>query len=367
MGQLFGSRSVLATSGDTHKRQRKLLNPHFHGAKMKALGGVMASVIRAHSDRLTTGDLVVMSEFAQALTLDVILETAFGADKAFDRAHARDVLLGAVSSISPVTVFSRFLRTPRFPPWRRFLDARARFDGWIDDLVRERRARDESGSDLLGLLLDVQYDDGAGLSDAEIRDQLMALLVAGHETTAVALAWAVYWLHRDPATLARLRGELATHDATSPPESIGRLPYLQAVISETLRIEPIVTDVPRVCRSDLSVGEWTVPAGEAVIINISAILADPDLFPAPHEFRPERFLDRTFSVGEFMPFGGGHRRCLGAAFAELELAIAIAEIAGRWDLALADASPEKAVRRNVTMGPARGVRVKVVGRRRAPD
>lgn len=143
------------------------------------------------------------------------------------------------------------------------------------------------------------------------------------------------------------------------------LPYLQAVISETLRIEPVVTDLARICRAPLSLGSWTVPAGELVVVNVSAIHADEALFPEPSRFRPERFLERTFAPGEFMPFGGGARRCLGAAFAESELALGLAAIAGSWELALADQTPERAVRRNITMGPKRGVRVQVVGAREA--
>jgi cytochrome P450 len=137
--------------------------------------------------------------------------------------------------------------------------------------------------------------------------------------------------------------------------------YLGAVICETLRIEPIVTDVSRICRQPLALGPWQVPQGELALVNVSAILDDPELFPEPRRFRPERFLERTFSAAEFLPFGGGHRRCLGAAFAEAELAIALAAIVSGWSLDLAEKEPERSVRRNITMGPKNGVRVRVLG------
>jgi cytochrome P450 len=367
LGDLFGSRSVLATSGAIHKRQRKLLNPRFHGSHVRALLGVMQRVVGA---RLTdfaraaeTGEVIAMADFGQALTLDVILETTFGASEGLDRAASRKMLQGLIQALSPLFVFAPLLRSPWFPPWRTFIRRRAAFDAWVDDLVAARRRAHVLGNDILGMLLEATYDDGAPMDDAEIREQLMTLLVAGHETTAVAFAWAVYFLLREPSSLARLRGELDALGPNAAPDAIVRLPYLGAVISETLRIEPVVTDVARVCRKPLALGKWQVPEGELALVNLSSILDNEELFPEPRRFRPERFLERNYSVGEFVPFGGGHRRCLGAAFAEAELATALAAIASHWELALASAEPERSVRRNITMGPKGRVRVRVVRRR----
>ncbi len=365
--EIFGSQSVLATSGGTHRRQRKLLNPRFHGGHIKSLAATMQEVVRSHLARFErarrTGEVIVMSDLAQELTLDIILETAFGQGGDIDRQEARKVLNRVVDSLAPVTIFSWVLRTRLFPPWKRFLAARAAFDAWIDRLVAARRARGASGTDILGMLLDARYEDGSTMDDAEIRDQMMGLLTAGHETTAVALAWAVYWLIREPKEAAEVRRAVEELGADPSPEAFAKIPRLEAFISETLRIEPIITDVQRICCKPLALGEWTVPAGETVSVNISAILSDPEIFPEPERFRPARFLERTFHTGELMPFGGGSRRCLGAAFAEMELGIAIATIATEWDLALADRAPERSVRRNITMGPERGVRVKVLGAR----
>jgi cytochrome P450 len=232
-------------------------------------------------------------------------------------------------------------------------------------MIARRRARHDMGTDLLGLLLEARYDDGGAMDDAEIRDLLMTLLLAGHETTAIALAWAVYWLLREPAAMSNLRGAIDALGPEPSGEALTRLPYMQAVISETLRIEPVITDFGRVCRVPMTLGPYTVPAGDIIVINVSALLASEKVFPEPQRFRPERFLDTSFSAWQFMPFGfgGGHRRCLGAAFAEAELAVALGAIAGEWELALAEGPPERAVRRNITMGPRHGVRVRVVGAR----
>jgi cytochrome P450 len=367
LADMFGAFSVLATSGPLHKRQRKLLNPRFHGVRVRAFLETIQRVVRERLDTFrvaaTEDRVVVMSELAQALTLDVIIETVFGESVGLERPKARAILQDLIGALSSAFVFARALRSPLFPPWRRYARRRADFDAWVDGVIERRRGRGIMGADILGLLLEARYDDGSAMEDAEIRDILMTLLLAGHETTAIALAWAVYWLLREPTALARLREAIDALGREPSAEALVRLPYLQAVISETLRIEPVVTDIGRLCRVPLTVGAYTVPAGELAIVNVSAILTSEKLFPEPRRFRPERFVDTSFSAWQFMPFGGGHRRCLGAAFAEAELAVAIGAIAGEWELKLAESTPERAVRRNITMGPRHGVRVRVVGAR----
>jgi cytochrome P450 len=265
-----------------------------------------------------------------------------------------------LDGFSPAVLFSKHVRTPLFPPWRRFVAARDDFYALARDALAARRAGKASGDDILGMLIDARFDDGAAMSDEEIHAHLLTLLIAGHETTAIALAWGAYFLAREPEILAKLRVELRGVSAT---DAIARLPFLGAVCDETLRVRPVVPDVVRPVREATSIGEWKVPAGDAIIIALQAILSDPAVFPDPERFRPERFLERKFSPAEFPPFGGGHRRCLGATFAEMELRVVLATLAAGWDIELVDGDPEPSVRRNVTMAPGRGVRVRL--RRRA--
>ncbi len=365
VGDIFGRRAVIATARARHRRQRKLMNPRFHGARIKSFLAAMQRVTDTHlATRAATPDAVlVMNLLTQSLTVDIILETIFGADPGLDRARGRTILTEAVGAVTPSVIGSRYLRRGWFAPWRNFEAARGRFDAWIDEMLAARKARGETGDDMLGLLLDARDEDGAPMDDAEIRDQMFTLLVAGHETTATAISWGVYYLARQPEVLAKLRAELDALGPQASPESIAKAPYLSAIGSASLRIAPVVTDVVRVCRNDFPLGGYVVPAGQTIFVLLCAVLRDPRLFPEPTVFRPERFLERTFTAAEFAPFGGGSRRCLGAAFAESEMALVLASIARDWDVTLADSEPEECVRRNLTMGPKHGVRVRL--RRRA--
>jgi cytochrome P450 len=367
---LFGPEAVITVSGERHKRLRKLLNPRFHGTQVKGFLSVMQRVVREHVARLgqaqQSGEVVVATDFAQAIALDVIVETVFGESEGLDRPAAREVLRNMVHAFHPSILAGGIFQKPWFPPWRRLLRARGGFDSWANEQIRSRRARGEDalGSDVLGVMLAARYEDGSPMSDSELRDQLITLLLAGHETSATALAWSIYYLARTPEVLAKLRSELDALGPDPAPEALVRLPYLDAVVSETLRIEPIVTDVLRVCREPFTLADkWTVPKGEVVAVMLASIMKDARVFAEPERFRPERFLEKKFGIAEFLPFGGGTRRCLGAAFAEAELALAVAELAQRWEIQLESSEPERATRKNVTMGPARGVRIRVLGRR----
>jgi cytochrome P450 len=361
VGDIFGRRAVIAIAGARHRRQRKLMNARFHGARIKTFLTGMQRVTHEHLEKLTAAPdaVVVVNQLTQSLTVDIILETIFGSDPALDRARGRTLLTEAVGAVVPSVIGSRYLRTSWFAPWKNFEEARGRFDAWIDEMLAARKQRGEVGDDMLGLLLDARDEEGQPMDAAEIRDQMFTLLVAGHETTATAISWGVYHLARQPETLARLRAEIDALGPDASPESLVRAPYLSAVVSESLRIEPVVTDVVRVCRNDFPLGGYVVPAGQIIFVLVCAVLRDPRLFPAPTTFRPERFLERSFTAAEFAPFGGGTRRCLGAAFAESEMALVIGAIARDWEVTLADSDPEVGVRRNLTMGPKRGVRVRM--------
>jgi cytochrome P450 len=372
---IFGTHAVIATWGSAHKKQRKLLNPHFNGQRIKAAYDTMSRVVRARLMDVPRGKTIALTDVTQSIALDIILATVFGEASPSELDRGRIVLRGMVKSFSPAILPTARLHSRFFPPWRRYAESRANFDRWVDGLIADRRSRGHLGDDLLGLFLVTRYDDeslvdgsrgsaegatrdGANMSDAEIRDQLVTLLLAGHETSATAIAWAIYFLHRSPAVLARLRDELGDLS----PDALVKNPYLSAVCSEALRMEPVVTDVLRVCRERFQLREWTLEKGEPIAVMMTGILKNARVFPEPDRFRPERFLEKTYSATEFLPFGGGSRRCLGAAFAEAEMAIAVGILVREHNLELADRE-ERSVRHNITMGPARGVRVRFVGRR----
>ncbi|MDQ3035426.1 MAG: cytochrome P450 [Myxococcota bacterium] len=365
-------RSLLVSSGEQHKRDRKLLTPPFHGARMRAYGTQTRALARAGLDaRFAPGAQVTTQDVTTAITLDVILATVFGVQPGPAEDEGRAILGQVVREFHPAILFTKKLHTTLFPPWRRFLVTRERFRAWLGARIAEAHERMRAGAgdeSVLGLMLAARYDDGTEMSDSDIAVQLVTLLIAGHETTSIALAWAVHWLLRDPAALARLRAELDALGPDADPESIAKLPYLGAVCDETMRMNPIITEVLRALKKPLRVpgpdgAEIEVPAGIGVGVGIAAIHEDPAIYPEPHRFRPERFLERKYGPFEHLPFGGGHRRCIGAAFAMYEMKLVLATMVSEWNLELARPGAERPVRRNVTMGPEHGVPIRVLGRR----
>ena len=356
LDSLVGSRSILVSSGALHRRQRKLVVPPFHGQRMRAYGAAMREVARDHAARWPRGTELRLHDATLQISLDVILRTVFGVAAGPDIEDARRVVEGALSALSPVLVFTKATQHPLVPAWRRFLRAKEDFDAFVARCLARRRAAGEGGDDIVSMFLAARAEDGSAMPDEEIRDHLLALLVAGHETTAIALAWMVYLVCSDPEVLAKLRAELdAAGDADA--DVIAKLPYLSAVWDETLRLEPIVTDVVRTLREPLELGGFLIPKGACVGVAIDVIHRDPTLYPEPERFRPERFLERRMSAFEHLPFGGGHRRCVGAAFSEYEGKLVLAELLRTLDFELK--SKERRVRRNVTMAPEHGVRVVV--------
>jgi cytochrome P450 family 110 len=360
---LFGKSSVLLTAGSTHRRQRKLLAPPLNGPRLRAFGATMQELADKHVAKLAPGTAFRALKLSTAFTLEVIIRTVFGVEHE-DDPEARELrgMLGAlVHEVPALAVFAHPLRTPWYPPWARYLRVKQSFDAWLTQKIKRRRAQGASGTDVLSLLLNARYDDGSAMDDREIYDQLLTLLLAGHETTSLPVASCLGHLLREPEVLARVRAELAR---ASSPEEVQRLPLLSAVIDETLRIDPIVTDVGRITRGPFALDDQlSVGPGQVLIVLIEALHHDPSLYPDPARFRPERFLERRFAPHEYAPFGGGVRRCLGAAFSDYETKILLAALLRTCELELTRAAPEPRVRRNITMGPKHGVPLRVVGLR----
>lgn len=360
LAPMLGEGSMLVVSGEQHRRQRTLLQPPFHGERMRAYGAAMRDVALTTLGRLKPGEAVRAHEVTTVISLDVILRTVFGLDGGALE-EGRQVLSRMLVGLSPMLLFSRQFQRSLFPSWRRFLAAQAEVTALIEREVAARRQRGRSGEDIFGMLLDARWDDGEALSVVELRDHLLTLLLAGHETTAISLAWAVHDVYRSPEVLRRLRDELDGLGADPDLEAMARLPYLGAVCDESLRLRPIITDVLRTLVVPFEYGGHLLPAGVAAAVAIEAIHTDPTLYPEPEQFRPERFLERRFSPFEFLPFGGGNRRCLGAAFSNFEARIVLGTLVSGFELE--PLAVDARVRRNITMGPKDGVPMRVVGRR----
>jgi cytochrome P450 len=361
MAPLLGARSLLTVSGEAHRRDRKLLMPPFHGARMRGYADVMAAAARRHFGRAIGVGVVRARDVAQEISMEVIIRTVFGVGD--ERVGTfTEAVLAVVESAGPLAFFVPALQRG-IGPLSPYARARRRLEA-LDVLLQEqieRVRKDGGGDDILSMLVAARWDDGSAMDDAHIRDELRTLLVAGHETTAITIAWALDAVHRDPAVLARLRAEL--EGAAGSPEDDAKLPYLDAVGRETLRRWPVLPEVMRVLERPLRFDGRDVPAGHALGVAVVNIHHRPDLYPEPLSFRPERFLERKYGPHEYMPFGGGHRRCLGAAFAEFELEIVLAVAVREFTFELREREVPRAVRRNITMGPRSGV--PVVVRRRA--
>jgi cytochrome P450 len=354
MAPLLGARSLLVVSGETHRRDRKLLMPPFHGARMRRYADAMAAAARRHFGRAADSGVVRARDVAQDISMEVIIRTVFGVgdELVAEFTHA---VIAVVESAGPLAFFVPALQrgVGPFSPYARARRRLAALDALLEAQI-ERVRTDGGGDDILSMLVAARWDDGAAMDDAHIRDELRTLLVAGHETTAIAIAWALDAVHRNPGVLARLREEV---DGGSPTDA--KLPYLDAVGRETLRRWPVLPEVMRVLERPLEFDGTMVPAGHSLGVAIVNIHHRPDLYPEPFAFRPERFLERKYGPHEYMPFGGGHRRCLGAAFAELELRIVLAVAVREFAFELRQDHEPRSVRRNITMGPRGGVPVRV--------
>lgn len=363
---VLGKGTMLVAAGDAHKRKRRLAGAYFRGERMRAYAGIVEDVARARVAGWS-GELVIMDE-ALPISLEVIIRAVFGAAGPDEVQRYRTEIAAVVDRLSPLFLFSKHTQR-RFwglGPWARYSDARDALSGHLQDRIEAIRADPDAAADradILGGLALARDEDGAFMPADEVAQELIGLLFAGHETTQIALAWAIYWLHRQPETLARLRAELDAAPADA--DARLKLPYLEAVVYETLRLYPIVPDVLRTLSVDKTLGGLELKAGQGVAVAAALTHMRPDVYPDPERFDPERFLGQRPRPQTFLAFGAGVRRCIGAALATFEMKLVIAEIVTGVELELI--GEEQPVRRNVTMAPANGVRVRVVGRRTAVD
>jgi cytochrome P450 len=351
---VVGDGSVLLLDGTEHLRHRRLMLPSFHGQRMRAYESVMRRAADEAIDGWPIGERFRLLPSMQALTLEVIMSAVFGMERGPRRDEMKRrvrAMLEPVSHRSTVLLYAVSRGRIARGPMRRFGERRTALDELMfDEIARRRDASDlEDREDVFSTLLLARDEDGNPMTDVEMRDELVTLLVAGHETTATGLAWAFDLLLHDERVLHRLRESLADGDDT----------YLDAVVKEALRVRPVVLGVGRVVRGEpFELGPYVIPPGVEINPSIAAIHRRSDRYPEPSRFRPERFLGDDAPDGyTWLPFGGGPRRCLGASFATFEMRTVIRRVLERAELEAVSPQPDRGERRNITFVPKEGVRV----------
>jgi cytochrome P450 len=349
---VFGPTSILLLDGATHLRQRKLMLPPFHGERMKSYGALIEEVTAARMRDWPADVPIELQDEFQHITLEVILRAVFGFDAGPALADARERIRSWLQMLASPVAMVPFLRN-NFGPgrsWSPLARMRDRIDDALYKLIAERRADPNIGEreDVLSMLIQARDEDGQPMSDQELRDELITLLLAGHETTATALAWAVELLLANPEKLDALRADLPNGDD-----------YVNAVIHETMRLRPPLPMFDRMVCEPIEVLGHRIPKGTVMACNIARVHRRPDLYPEPLEFRPERFLESPPETYGWLPFGGGVRRCLGAAFAMYEMRIVLRMVVERTHPQPAGIEPMRYFRRAIVLGPKSGARVKL--------
>lgn len=361
---LIGSGSMLILEGDPHRRERRLVMPMFHGDRMKAYGLSMQQSALEQLEQFRARGQFDTLELMTAISLEVIVRTIFGGNNRELTNKLMEASRSLVANSHPLLFFSKkaHFSLLGFSPWDRYVRAKQTLLKLLDEVVTSRQQGPEESDDILALLCSATYEDGEKITRDHLFAELITFLFAGHETTALSLTWAIYHLHSNKDCLARLRDELDSLPDNSP-VSLSGAAYLKAAVQETLRIHPIVTETLRKLKAPLQLGEYVIPVGTAVAPATVLAHHNPSTYPEPESYRPERFIERSYSPFEYMPFGGGHRRCIGAAFATYEMAIVLGTLLKRFEWELVDSQPVIPKRRSVTIGPSTGVPIRVLGSR----
>jgi len=365
---LVGANSLFLLDGMKHQRQRKLLMPPFHGDRLRTYGQTIWEITTQVTNQWQVGQSIIVRASTQEISMGVILSAVFGLDggERYDRLRKLlTSLLETVSSpLSSMVLFFPSLQKEwgKWSPWSRFLQMKQQIDDLLIAEIQQRRVETQnlssSRDDILSLLLAARDEAGQPMTDEELRDELLTLLFAGHETTASALAWAFYWIDRLPEVKEKLQAEIDSLGSHPDPSAIAKLPYLNAVCCETLRIYPIaISPFPRILKVPMEIGGYQFEPGAIVVISVYLTHQREDLYPQPKQFKPDRFLGRQFSPYEFLPFGGSNRRCIGAAFALFEMKLVLANILANYDLKLASDRPVKPTRRGLTVAPPANMRM----------
>jgi cytochrome P450 len=362
LAPFLGNDSLLLADGARHRRKRRLLMPPFHGERMQLYGEVMRGITDRVIDGWPLGSTFPIHVETQRITLDVILRTVFGLDEDGTLAALRTRMVEGANVVTdhPMLMMKALQRDlGPLTAWRRVTRLRDEVDAMLFAEFARRRAEQRSDrTDVLTLLLAARDEGGEPMSDRELRDEMVTLLLAGHETTATTLAWTLHYLLAHPEVHARVRAEVVAHVAAGDRvPGGGDLPFLDAAIKETQRLMPIIPMVGRHLHAPATIGGHALPAGVVAAPCMYLTHRRPELWDDPAAFRPERFLGKRPTPYEFFPFGGGNRACLGAAFASFEMKIVLARMLARVELRGVPGYRARIVRRGVAFAPSEGMPV----------
>lgn len=366
---LLGENSILLLDGVSHRQQRKLLMPPFHGERLQTYSHLIYQITQEILQEWKVGKSLLIRSEMQKITLKVILQVVFGLQqgKRYDELQKLlTILLDSISSpLSSSLLFFTSLQKDwgKWSPWGRFLDLKSQVDQLLIAEIEERRSTGTlSGEDILTLLMCTTDEDGEPMTVAQLKDQLMTLLVAGHETTASALTWAIYWIHYQENIQEKLRLDLPKSDDNNFLEKAIKSSYLEAICQETLRIYPItLSTFPRILKEPLEIMGYEFPARTVLMPSVYLVHHREDIYPKSYQFKPERFLEKQFSPYEYLPFGGGNRYCIGNGLAMLEMKIVLATILSQLQLKLINPRPLKPIRRGLTVAPPNNLKIKIMG------
>jgi cytochrome P450 family 110 len=360
----LGKRSLEILDGRKHERQRQLLMPLFHGAKMRNFGQMMSDITTDVGKQWGINRPFKARPQIHLITFRLMCKVLLGFDcgNRFEQIRQLYDILFDNAIGTPINSFQLFLPSLQidlgeWSSWGRFTRAREALDRVLFEEIRERRAVfNPERNDMLTMLMGAQDEKGQTLTDEDLHSEIKTLLLAAHETIAIAITWALYWIHTAPGVLTKVRQELQDLGRSPDPLEVSKLPYLSAVCQETLRIYPVgLISFPRIAKSPIEIAGYTLPKGTVITGCIYLTHQRPDLYPDPKSFRPERFLEQQFSPYEYFPFGGGSRRCLGGAFAPFAMKIVVAQVLAHWDLEVLNHRPVRPVRRGVTTAPKGGI------------
>ncbi len=362
LGFLLGDNSLILLDGERHQRQRQLLAPPFHGERMRAYGEAIREITQQVIDEWKVNKPFKIRLSMQEITLRVILRVVFGLDEDQRFQKLRLLLTELLdfmgSPLMSAGFFFSFIQKDfgAWSPWGRVLRLQQQIEELIYDLIRERRNANQNRQDILSLMMSACDENGQSMTDEELHDELMTLLVAGHETTASALTWALYWIDYLPEVRDKLLNEINDNDPE--PTTAAKLPYLTAVCQETLRLYPIVmTGFIRAVKSPIEIMGYNLPIGTIIVPSIYMAHHRSEVYPEPKQFKPERFLERQFSPYEYLPFGGGNRRCIGIAFAQYEMKVVLATILSQFQVSSVTKRPVRPVRRGLTLATPNGMKM----------